>query len=97
MKVGIMPAQCVVANCGNVKEVARNISSHRILEFTSQSGRATARPRSPIARYWNKTSSHSTGHRKSRILPNQKICLPKFSTKEAYLYRLIKKMGLGAL
>ena len=31
-----MPARCVPANCGNVKDVARNISLHRIPEFTSQ-------------------------------------------------------------
>ena len=57
---------------------------------------ATARPRSPIAQSWVKISSHSAGHRKSRILPNQKICLPNYSRKEAHSFRLIKKLGLGA-
>ena len=92
---GIMPTRCVTANCGNVKDVARNgISLHRLPEFTSQSVTATARPRSPIAWYWDKISSHSTGHRKSRILRNQKNCLLKYSRKEAHSFRLINKFGV---
>ena len=73
----------VAANCGNVKDMTRNISLHCFPEFMSQSVIATARPRSPITRYWDKILSHSTGHRKSRILTNQKICLPKYTRKEA--------------
>ena len=63
-------------------------------EFTSQSVAAMARPRSPIARYWAKLSSHSTGHRKSRILPNQKFFLTKYSREEAHSFRLIKQFGV---
>ena len=63
-------------------------------KFTSQSVTAQARPRFPIARYWIKISSHSRGHKKSRISPNQKTIGLKYSRKYAHSFKGIKIFGV---
>ena len=68
-------------NVMHFRELDALFSLFAVPKFTSQSMTAQARPRFPIARYWIKLSSHSRGHKKSRISPNQKTIVVKYSRK----------------
>ena len=47
-----------------------------------------------IARSWDKTSSHSTGHRKSRILPNHKNLFTKILQRRSTFSKADKKFNV---